>query len=104
MTGGVATVIAVYVPPPCAQATPGRAAATPSATTPMSARRSKNPLTTRPQTPSCARRYDCALEVSRATSKNWGVSFDPYLPRLVREWDGGVGPRELDGTLVSVDL
>ena len=32
------------------------------------------------------------------------MSFDPYLPRLVREWDGGVGPRELDGTLVSVDL
>jgi class 3 adenylate cyclase/tetratricopeptide (TPR) repeat protein len=32
------------------------------------------------------------------------VSFDPYLPRLVREWDGGLGPRELDGTLVSVDL
>ena len=32
------------------------------------------------------------------------MSFEPYLPRLVREWEGGPGARELDGTLVSADL
>jgi class 3 adenylate cyclase/tetratricopeptide (TPR) repeat protein len=34
-------------------------------------------------------------------------SFEPYLPRLVRDWslDGDAGPvRELEGTLVSVDI
>jgi len=28
----------------------------------------------------------------------------PYVARLVREWEAGVGARELDGSLVSVDL
>ncbi|MFL5955434.1 MAG: tetratricopeptide repeat protein [Gaiellaceae bacterium] len=32
------------------------------------------------------------------------MPFDPYLPRLVRHWAGGPGAREIDGTLVSVDL
>src|SRR3954463_3491984 len=32
------------------------------------------------------------------------MPFDPYLPRLVRHWEGGPGAREMDGTLVSVDL
>ncbi len=33
-------------------------------------------------------------------------SFAPYLPRLVLDWsrEGGAGVRELEGTLVSVDL
>ena len=33
-------------------------------------------------------------------------SFAPYLPRLVLDWsrDGGLGVRELEGTLVSVDI
>ena len=33
-------------------------------------------------------------------------SFAPYLSRLVLDWsgDGGLGVRELEGTLVSVDL
>jgi hypothetical protein len=28
----------------------------------------------------------------------------PYVARLVREWEAGVAARELDGSLVSVDL
>jgi class 3 adenylate cyclase/tetratricopeptide (TPR) repeat protein len=32
------------------------------------------------------------------------MAFEPYLPRLVRTWTGGPGVRELEGTLVSVDL
>ena len=33
-------------------------------------------------------------------------SYAPYLPRLVLDWsrDGGAGVRQLEGTLVSVDL
>ncbi|HEY3540906.1 MAG TPA: adenylate/guanylate cyclase domain-containing protein [Gaiellaceae bacterium] len=32
------------------------------------------------------------------------MGFEPYLPRLVRGWTNGPGVREIDGTLVSVDL
>jgi class 3 adenylate cyclase/tetratricopeptide (TPR) repeat protein len=32
------------------------------------------------------------------------MGFEPYLPRLVREWTEGPGYREIEGTLVSVDL
>jgi class 3 adenylate cyclase/tetratricopeptide (TPR) repeat protein len=32
------------------------------------------------------------------------MPFEPYLPHLVRRWDGGPGAREVEGTLVSVDL
>src|SRR6266699_1986932 len=34
-------------------------------------------------------------------------SFEPYLPRLVVDWareGGALGARELDGTLVSLDI
>jgi class 3 adenylate cyclase/tetratricopeptide (TPR) repeat protein len=32
------------------------------------------------------------------------MGFEPYLPRLVREWTDGPGVLEIEGTLVSVDL
>ena len=32
------------------------------------------------------------------------MGFEPYLPRLVRDWADGPGVREIEGTLVSVDL
>jgi class 3 adenylate cyclase/tetratricopeptide (TPR) repeat protein len=32
------------------------------------------------------------------------MGFEPYLPRLVRGWTDAAGVREIEGTLVSVDL
>src|SRR3954471_20315310 len=32
------------------------------------------------------------------------MAYEAYLPRLVRTWGGEPGVREIEGTLVSVDL